>query len=320
MQKFIPRVMALLAMAASILVASFFVTCAAPQDAGEDAGVEVESRVYAEAAEEWDMEAAVERAREEERQITTALRGEEVVEQDPEEFQRVAAEAEKRRVIRRNRERSLRRWAWEAPHETRAVLWNIPQTEDAVATASALLRICISEADGSENDCIGIWQVLTSIRSRACNRDRIRLITECDDDGETMLSVMRRAQRYATGAVPPRSRRARWVSELELTCVQPESYPGSAEQWAHQYRRSCARTSDLVQRLLSGRHVEPVIKGVRPITWGGRCEESRGACDDPLACQRGLIRIRGIDTLNAFWRRPRTPDEVEPVCQQLLSS
>jgi hypothetical protein len=197
----------------------------------------------------------------------------------------------------------------------------VPETEDAVATATGLLRICFTEADGHEPDCIGIWQVLGNIRSGSCDRNRIRRITECDEDGETLLSVMRRAQKFALGVVPPRSRRTRWITDLELTCEQPDSYPGSERQWASQYARPCASTSDLVQRLVSGRAVRPVIRGVRAIAWGGRCEDERGACDDPLACERGLVRIRGLDPRphNAFWRRARSPEEIDPICRDYLA-
>ena len=215
------------------------------------------------------------------------------------------------------RVRKVRRWVWESPAETRSKLWNVPQTEDTVTTATGLLRICMTEADGHEDDCIAIWQVLNNIRSRSCDRQRVRRITECDEDGETLLSVMRRAQRFALGVVPPRSRRTRWIASLELTCEQPESYPGDARGWVRQYGRSCGNTSTLVQRLVVGQNVQPVIRGARAIAWGGRCESRGGACDDPIACSRGLIRIRGLSTLNAFWRRPRTPDEIEPVCREL---
>ena len=107
------------------------------------------------------------------------------------------------------------------------------------------------------------------------------------------------------------------IAELELTCEQPGSYPGSDRQWASQYSRPCAETSGLVQRLVAGQHVRPVIRGARAIAWGGRCENKRGACDDPLACARGLVRIRGLETHNAFWRRAASPDEIDPICRQL---
>ena len=213
--------------------------------------------------------------------------------------------------------RRVRRWVWESPAETRSKLWNVPETQDDRTTATGLLRICMTEADGHEADCIGIWQVLNNIRSSKCDRGRIRRITECDENGETLLSVMRRAQKFALGVVPPRSRRTQWIAELELTCEQPDSYPGSERQWASQYSRSCAETSSLVQRLVAGEHVRPVIRGARAITWGGRCENDRGACDDPLACARGLVRIRGLETHNAFWRRATSPEEVDPICRQL---
>jgi hypothetical protein len=211
--------------------------------------------------------------------------------------------------------RKVRRWVWESPAETRSKLWNVPHEEDIVATQTGLFRICMTEADGNEADCIGIWQVLNNIRSSSCERGRIRRITECDEDGETMLSVMRRAQKFALSVVPPRSARTRLSTHLELSCEQPASFPGSDRQWQSQYSRGCTETVALVKALTGGERRRSVSG--RPIAWGGRCESRGGACDDPLACSRGLIRIKGADTLNAFWRRPRTPDEIEPICREL---
>jgi hypothetical protein len=232
--------------------------------------------------------------------------------------QRVAVTESERR--QRHEVRQVRRWVWESPAETRSKLWNVPETEDTLTVATGLLRICMTEADGHENDCIAIWQVLNNIRSSKCDRDRIRRITECDEDGETLLSVMRRAQKFALGVVPPRSQRTRWIAELELTCEQPESYPGSNSQWASQYVRRCGETSDLVQRLVAGQHVDPVIRGARAIAWGGRCESGTGACDDPLACARGLARIPNTNTANAFWCRPGSSgcaSVIDPICHEL---
>jgi len=231
-----------------------------------------------------------------------------------------AVAAERERADRARRERVLRRWAWESPVETRARLWNVPERTSAAATATALLRICMAEADGAERDCVGIWQVLQRIRRRTCDRALNAMITECDERGETLLSAMRRAQRYATGTVPPRRRRTVWIAELELECAQPPSWPAGSRQWARQYSRSCARTAALARRLVAGERVEPTVVGVQPITWGGRCEDGRGACDDPIACARGLARIPGTGTLNAFWCRPGTPGcsaTVDPICEEL---
>lgn len=217
----------------------------------------------------------------------------------------------------RKQTRNVRRWTWESPSETRARIWNIPSTDDAASTATGLLRICMSEADGSEADCIGIWQVLNNIRSSGCDRQRIRRITECDENGETLLSVMRRAQKYALGVMPARSRRTQWISELELGCEQPGSFPGSERDWRHQYGRSCPSTAALAKSLVAGEEFEPVFRGAQPITWGGRCETRTGACDDPLACQRGLARIQNEATHNAFWCRPGSrgcSSTIDPIC------
>jgi len=210
--------------------------------------------------------------------------------------------------------RSLRRWVWESPEETRETLWHIPADEMEGAVVTGLLRICTSEAEGLENDCIGIWQVLNNIRVRSCNRGMYRLITECDDDGETMLSVMRRAQRFALGVVPARSLRSRWIAEMETTCDMPPSYPDSAETWERNHRRHCERTVALARNLIAGDYER--ITGANVIAWGGRCEDDTGACDDRLACSRGLARVE-LTTANAFWCRPGSTgcaDVVDPIC------
>ena len=217
------------------------------------------------------------------------------------------------------RRRKLFRWAWESPAETRASLWHVSEgeTEDAVVTG--LLRICTTEAEGLGDDCIGIWQVLQHIRIRSCNRGMYHRITECDEEtGETMLSVMRRAQRFALGVVPARSLRSRWISEMEVTCNPPESFPGRMEEWDRNHRRYCERTVELARRLVGGANESITTASV--IAWGGRCENEEGACDDRMACSRGLARVPGLTTANAFWCRPGSgsgcPETVDPICGQ----
>jgi hypothetical protein len=249
------------------------------------------------------------RAEFERREQASARRIEEMISKRP--MPNVAPRPETKRNVRK-----VRRWVWESPAETRSKLWNVPRTEDSIATQTGLLRICMTEADGHEADCRAIWQVLNNIRSSGCDRGRIRRITECDEGGETILSVMRRAQKFALGIVPPRSARTRWITDLELDCEQPETFPGSSRQWESQYSRGCSKTVALVRGLVSGEDRGRGIRG-RPIAWGGRCEARGGACDDPLACSRGLIRIQNDETLNAFWRRPSNPNEIEPVCREL---
>lgn len=223
--------------------------------------------------------------------------------------------------VRRNDQpplRKVKQWTWEAPAETRARIWNIPDSEMEDAVVTGLLRICTSEQEGSEEDCLGIWQVLNNIRMRRCDRQRYRRITECEEDGgETMLSAMRRAQRFALGVAPPRSRRSMWISEMEQSCEMPPSYSEGETIWSRRHRTNCERTVMLARGLVGG-ETRGRLTEERIIAWGGRCEDPGGACDDPLACARGLVRVKGLSTANAFWRRARSPDEVEPVCQQYL--
>ena len=241
------------------------------------------------------------------------------------------SEEELKRPPRKKRVSRVRRWAWMSPPEKVAKMWNVPQEETIDATVTGLLRICTSEQEGSENDCLGIWQVLTNIRNRSCNRGYVNLITECDDDGETVLSVMRRASRRVVGIVPARYARQRWISQMTTECDMPESYPETVKRhcrrgleecaqgiWEKRHRHRCEETVRLARGLVSGTDARR-ITGARVIAWGGRCEEPRGACDDPVACSRGLARVPNIESMddrpaNAFWYRS---DEIDPLCVKM---
>jgi hypothetical protein len=270
-----------------------------------------------------------------------------------ERWKRFEAESEQRRIEaiaemeknqpKQRKRRRVRRWAWMSPPEKIAKTWNVPQGETREATITGVLRICTSEQEGSEEDCIGIYQVLTNIRSRSCNRDYFNLITECDDDGETLLSVMRRASRYVVGAVPARYARQRWISEMTTSCDMPRSYPATVKRhcrrnlqecaqgfWEKRHRHHCEATTKLVTGLVDGTDKRR-ITNARIIAWGGRCEEPRGACDDPVACSRGLARVPHIERMkarskggkrpaNAFWCRPGSAScltKIDPLCAQM---
>jgi hypothetical protein len=222
--------------------------------------------------------------------------------------------------------RSVKRFAWGAAADARGEAWNIPNEESEQATLTAFLRICLAEADGSPQDCVGIWQVMRNIRRRGCERGAVRRITECDESGETMLSVMRRAQPHimAVKGYALRNERARWIRNLEVDCEVPEGWTAGEDRWDAQYgSRRCPYTVELGRYLLKG-ELPPPRPGHRlswlpgrPITWGGDCSSGKAACDDRIACARGLARIAGTGTHNAFWRRPRTEEEVDPVCRAL---
>jgi hypothetical protein len=264
----------------------------------------------------FDYEANLERIRAEEGIVQPS-------EEERLEREKQAREFAERRRAKRARDRLLRRYAWESPAETRSHLWNVSPDEQEGAVAEALLRICISEAAGAEDDCRMIWEVLRNIRSRRCDRARIRRITECEDGvGETMLSAMRRASGWVLGAVPPRTKRQRWVSQLKLSCERPRSFPGTQAMWGRWYGVRCPRTAKLVLGLVDGSdRAHAPTKKARAIAWGGRCEDEGGACDDPIACARGLARIPGLRTKNAFWCLPGTPHcspTIDPICSKII--
>jgi hypothetical protein len=215
--------------------------------------------------------------------------------------------------------RRVRRWTWMAPEEVVGEVWNVPEEESQEALLTGLVRICLAEAEGSEEDCIGIWQVLNTIRRRSCDRGTIERITECEGDEETMLSAMRRAQRFVLGMLPSRNTRQQWISKLALDCEPPDNYPHSRDIWEKQQRYHCENTIELAKRLISGEERQR-ISPATIITWGGRCEDPQGACDDTMACLRGLARVE-TTTKNAFWCRPGSTGcaaDLDPICRQYL--
>lgn len=231
----------------------------------------------------------------------------------------------------RRRKRQVRRFRWGSPAKERGMIWNVPRGEGDQALATALLRVCMAEADGDPQDCVGIWQVLKNIRNRRCARDYVRRITECEEGGgETMLSVIRRAQPHIL-AVPTyklRNSRAGWIRNLETSCEMPKGWRRGENRWDAQYgSKRCPYTVQMVNHLIKN-ELPPERPGHRlrwlpgrPITWGGRCESGLASCDDRIACARGLARItRGPETKNAFWCRPGAPGcrrDAEPICAAL---
>ena len=219
--------------------------------------------------------------------------------------------------------RRVRSWKWQSPADARARVWNIPEEEDEQSVLTAFLRVCIAEADGELQDCVGVWQVVRNIRSQKCNRGWVRKITECDDKGETTLSAFRRAQKHVLGMIAPKNSRVRWISKIETDCEPPENWPHSEAAWDSRYTKRCQHIVELGRYLLKGKLPPPRpgsrLKWLpgRPIAWGGRCESGKASCDDRMACRRGLVRVPGVDyTTNAFWIRSHG-DVIEPVCAAL---
>jgi hypothetical protein len=184
---------------------------------------------------------------------------------------------------------------------------------------NGLLRMCVSEAGFfSHADCVGIWQVIQNVRSRSCDRT-IRKITECDENGETTLSAMRRLSPVAMKQRPAPTQRQRYVQGITVLCEEPRGFRG-AEPNAHweNYREPCLELAELAMELASGvsRERFPVAT---VIAWGGRCEARGGACDDGIACRRGLARVES-DTRNAFWCTPGArgcASTRDPLCDEL---
>lgn len=251
-------------------------------------------------------------------------------------------------MMRRVRRRTSR------PEPTRDQIWDLLHLPQEDAEATALLRMCASEIEwANERDCLGIFQVATNVRARHCDNTRFgssvtKRISQCSagngvfDVGpretregaeETMLSAFRRLSDRAIGAVPARTRRGEWISNVDLSCDEPESWP-QRRSWEPRMRRRCEDASALVRGLVSGSRTRLLVREAVPIAWGGRCEDhcedpsnpetcrATGACDDRMACRRRLARIPDTGTGNAFWCRVGSrgcATEIDPVCEQFAS-
>ena len=137
-------------------------------------------------------------------------------------------------------------------------------------------------------------------------------------NGETLLGAMRRHSphvseaRSITGRLA--HRRMAWITRLQLSCNEPSGFPatdqqGEPMQWERDYRPRCEALFVLAQRLLDGDADALGEWTAAPlVTWGGRCEDPEGACDDSLASSRGLVpfeALSGVLTANRFWCNPR---------------
>lgn len=238
-----------------------------------------------------------------------------------------------------------------SPEEQREALWDLAHLPQEEAEATALMRVWGSEVEWTnERDMIGIWQVVQNVRARHCdvnqNAHARRRITQCrtatgevvsveegdDIEGaeETVLSALRRLSERALGIVDARTRRGAWISSMTLDCSEPEGWPRTRGPWDRSTTRAnCEQYAPLARELVSG-ETRRQITQARVIAWGGRCERhcddpadpstcrQTGACDDSMACRRGLTRIHDTTTSNAFWCRPGTPhcpDSIDPICE-----
>lgn len=126
--------------------------------------------------------------------------------------------------------------------------------------------------------------------------------------GETLLGAMRRHSPHVSEARPIPSRRnhARmtWVRELQLNRHRPYHFPEDLN-WTRDYQPRWEAVLALAQSLLEGDAdaLGPYV-GAPIITWGGRCEDRHGACDDRIAVGRGLVPFETGATANRFWCRP----------------
>jgi hypothetical protein len=186
------------------------------------------------------------------------------------------------------------------------------------ATQTVLGRIILSEANWlhderrdrffpeqnhAERDAPGIYAVLRRTRR----------------SGETLLGAMRRHAPHVSEARPITGRltgrRMAWIVRLQMDCDRPHGFPetdraGNPIDWDDDgYRERCENLFAYAGRLLSGEESLGVWETAPVTTWGGRCEDEGGACDDHLGSHRGLVPWEppsGPLPANRFWCRPGT--------------
>lgn len=176
----------------------------------------------------------------------------------------------------------------------------VPQEAAAVSgapvAADVLLRVCVSEAGWlGFDDCSWIWKTASSVRRR----------------GERVDAALSRLSPRVGVVGNAKTPRQRWVAQLTTHCDLPLGYVSPVAWDRGRCLRLAEKVLEIVRAAPQRRPSAP-----RPIAWGGRCEDAAGACDDRIACRRGLRRIP-TSTANAFWCRPGTascPEGVDPVC------
>lgn len=219
------------------------------------------------------------------------------------------------------RRRSCRQMFNRRLSETALIRRMGPDQELLDVTRLVLGRIILSEANWphderrdryfpeqnhAEIDAPAIYQVLRHTRMR----------------GETLLGAARRHAPHVSEAraIDGRLtlRRMSWISRLQLTCNRPSGFPetdraGNQISWDDDgYRSRCEQLFALAQRFLDGDAAEPWASAPL-VTWGGRCEDVEGACDDHLADDRGLVPYDTGNTANRFWCRPGPGCEGPPL-------
>lgn len=158
------------------------------------------------------------------------------------------------------------------------------------------------EQNHAEIDAPAIYQVLRYTRR----------------NGETLLGAMRRHAPHVSEAraISGRllERRMAWITHLQLDCDRPRGFPVADQQgnqinYERDYRPRCEALFVLAQRLLDGdAEALGAWTNAPLVTWGGRCEDAAGACDDHLASHRGLVPFEaptGPLTANRFWCNPQ---------------
>ncbi len=165
-------------------------------------------------------------------------------------------------------------------------LWAEETQPDRVAASTALLRVCVAEAGFDHvEDCVGIWHVTKNF------------MVQHQTDFMTSLKRLHPILRTPKMVL---NSRLRWISTIELSCEKPTGMHISEEIWGDRFRDKCLKIAIVSSELVAGKVYDPRYEDA--ITWGGRCEDIAGACDDSHGCARGLGRLN-TKSANAFWAR-----------------
>jgi hypothetical protein len=133
--------------------------------------------------------------------------------------------------------------------------------------------------------------------------------------GMTLLGSIRNHMRYVTEEEPPPNEHSRWISELTLDGARPRHFPatdaeGNPINWERDYQPRWLQVVEMSRHLLNGEGLG-MCASAPLVTWGGRCEDRNGACDDHHGSHRGLVGMSCGDSSNRFWCRPGTRGCVE---------
>lgn len=225
-------------------------------------------------------------------------------------------------------------WSSELPRERRAIRarWNRHYSEYRLImlfggnradelyriTRLVLSRLIVSEANFIHDDRLD----RLAPEGNHAERDAPAIYAVIRHNrrvGQTLLGSIREHAHYVTEERVPTARmdRMRWIAELQDSDERPRHFPetdaaGNPLNWDRDYAPRWRIVRQFADELLHGEHLG-VCADAPVRSWGGRCEDVQGACDDDST--RGFIRYNcdtpAGPTANGFWCDPRSPGCVQ---------